>query len=96
MQRRNVDLPDPDGPRITTTSLASVVAVGDLFTQVQLIYGGNLKYVPLLVVASIWYLVLTSLLSVAQFFIERRYSRGAVPTRQGGVFGFGRPKSGMA
>ncbi len=81
---------------LKTTSLASVIAVGDLFTQVQLIYGGNLQQVPLLVVASIWYLVLTSLLSIVQYFIERRYSRGAVPARQGGFFGFGRPKSGLA
>ncbi len=81
---------------LKTTSLASVIAVGDLFTQVQLIYCGNLQQVPLLVVASIWYLVLTSLLSIVQYFIERRYSRGAVPARQGGFFGFGRPKSGLA
>ncbi|HEX6355113.1 amino acid ABC transporter permease [Actinophytocola sp.] len=78
------------------TSLASVVAVGDLFRQVQLIYGSNLQQIPLLVVASIWYLVLTSLLSVAQYFIERRFSRGAVPARTTGFFGFGRPKSGLA
>jgi len=81
---------------LKTTSLASVIAVGDLFTQVQLIYGGNLQQVPLLVVASIWYLVLTSLLSVVQYFIERRYSRGAVPARTGGFLGFGRPKQGLA
>jgi polar amino acid transport system permease protein len=81
---------------LKTTSLASVIAVGDLFTQVQLIYGGNLQQVPLLVVASIWYLVLTSLLSIAQYFIERRYSRGTLPTRKAGFFGLGRPKSGLA
>ena len=81
---------------LKTPSIAAVVVAGDLFTQVQLIYGGNLQQIPLLVVASIWYLVLTSLLSVAQYFIERRYSRGTVPVRSGGVFGFGRPKSGMA
>ena len=81
---------------LKTTSIAAVIAAGDLFTQVQLIYGGNLQQIPLLVVASIWYLVLTSVLSVAQYFIERRYSRGTVPVREGGVFGFGRPKSGMA
>jgi polar amino acid transport system permease protein len=79
---------------LKTTSLASVIAVGDLFTQVQLIYGGNLQQVPLLVVASIWYLVLTSLLSVAQYFIERRFSRGTVPARKAGFFGLGRPNSG--
>ncbi len=81
---------------LKTTSLASVIAVGDLFTQVQLIYGGNLQFVPLLVVASIWYLVLTSVLSIVQYFIERRYSRGAVPARVGGFLGFGRPKTGLA
>jgi polar amino acid transport system permease protein len=81
---------------LKTTSLASVIAVGDLFRQVQLIYGSNLQQIPLLVVASIWYLVLTSLLSVVQYFIERRYARGAVPARKTGFFGLGRPKSGMA
>lgn len=81
---------------LKTTSLASVIAVGDLFTVAQRIYGENYLYIPLLIVASIWYLVLTSLLSIAQYFIERRYSRGAVPTRQGGFFGFGRPKAGLA
>jgi len=81
---------------LKTTSLASVIAVGDLFRQVQLIYGNNLQQIPLLVVASIWYLVLTSLLSVVQYFIERRYSRGTVPARKAGFFGLGRPKSGLA
>ena len=81
---------------LKTSSLASVIAVGDLFRQVQLIYGSNLQQIPLLVVASIWYLVLTSLLSIVQYFIERRYSRGAVPTRRSGFFGFGRPKQGLA
>jgi polar amino acid transport system permease protein len=81
---------------LKTTSLASVIAVGDLFTQVQLIYGGNLLFVPLLVVASIWYLVLTSLLSIAQYFIERRYSRGTVPVRKARFLGLGRPNSGWA
>jgi polar amino acid transport system permease protein len=81
---------------LKTTSLASVIAVGDLFTVAQRIYGENYLYIPLLIVASIWYLVLTSLLSVAQYFIERRFSRGAVPARKGGFFGFGRPKQGLA
>jgi polar amino acid transport system permease protein len=81
---------------LKTTSLASVVAVGDLFTVAQRIYGENYLYIPLLLVASIWYLVLTSLLSVVQYFVERRYSRGSVPSRETGFLGFGRPKAGMA
>lgn len=80
---------------LKTTSLASVVAVGDLFTEVQLIYGNNLKQVPLLVVASIWYLVLTSILSIIQYYIERRYARGVVPTRSAGFFGLSRAKTGL-
>jgi polar amino acid transport system permease protein len=66
---------------LKTTSIAAVVAVGELFTTVQLIYGSNYKQIPLLVVASLWYLVLTSLLSVVQHYIERRFSRGTVPVR---------------
>jgi polar amino acid transport system permease protein len=81
---------------LKTTSLASVIAVGDLFTVAQRIYGENYLYIPLLIVASIWYLVLTSLLSVAQYFIERRFSRGTVPARKAGFLGFGRPKAGLA
>lgn len=65
------------------TALASVIAVGELFTVVQQIYGSTYREIPLLVVASIWYLVLTSVLSVGQHFIERRYSRGvAAPARR--------------
>jgi polar amino acid transport system permease protein len=81
---------------LKTTSIASVIAVGDLFTVAQRIYGENYLQIPLLLVASIWYLVLTSLLSVVQYFVERRYSRGSVPARQTGFLGFGRPKGGMA
>jgi polar amino acid transport system permease protein len=68
---------------LKTTSLVSVVAVGELFTNVQLIYGGNYKQIPLLVVASLWYLLFTSVLSVGQYYIERRYSRGSLPSTMG-------------
>ena len=34
--------------------------------------------IPLLLVAAIWYLVLTSLLSVGQFYVERHYAKGAL------------------
>ena len=36
----------------------------------------NFKTIPLLIVASIWYLAMTSVLYVGQYFIERRYGRG--------------------
>ena len=58
------------------TSIVSVVAISELFYQVQVIYGRNGRVVPLLMVATVWYLVLTTLLTIAQHAIERRFSRG--------------------
>lgn len=58
------------------TSLASVVALGELMHSVELIYSDNFQIIPLLMVASLWYIIMVSVLSVAQFFIERHYSKG--------------------
>jgi polar amino acid transport system permease protein len=62
---------------LKTTSLVTVLALGDLLGAASLIYGGNFKYIPLLAVASIWYLIMTSVLSVGQYYIERRFARGS-------------------
>jgi polar amino acid transport system permease protein len=64
---------------LKTTSLLSVAAILELFGTAQLIYGSNYKQIPLLVVASIWYLVFTSVMSVGQYFLEKRFGRGASP-----------------
>jgi polar amino acid transport system permease protein len=61
---------------LKTTSLASVIAVTELTYAAQLIYAQNYKTIPLLIVISIWYLLGTSILSVGQFFLERRFGRG--------------------
>jgi polar amino acid transport system permease protein len=61
---------------LKNTSLASVVAYGELLYAVQLIYAANFRQIPLLLVAVIWYLVMTSVLYVVQYFIERHYGRG--------------------
>jgi polar amino acid transport system permease protein len=61
---------------LKNTSLASVVAFTELLYSVQLIYSVSYQEIPLLMVAVIWYLVLTSVLYVGQYFIERRYGRG--------------------
>lgn len=58
------------------TSLASVVALGELMHSVETIYARTFETMPLLIVAAIWYLILVSILSVIQYFIERHYSRG--------------------
>ncbi|HLY49038.1 MAG TPA: amino acid ABC transporter permease [Solirubrobacteraceae bacterium] len=61
---------------LKNTSLVSVVAYSELLYSVQLIYAANFRQIPLLMVAVIWYLVMTSVLYVGQYFIERRFGRG--------------------
>jgi len=59
------------------TSIVSVMAIGELFYQVQVIYGRNARVVALLMVATIWYVLLTTVLSVLQYYLERYFGRGA-------------------
>ena len=59
------------------TSLASVVALQELMNAVENIYSSNFQTIPLLIVAALWYLIMVSVLSVCQSFIERRYARGS-------------------
>ncbi|MGA5300266.1 amino acid ABC transporter permease [Nucisporomicrobium flavum] len=61
---------------LKSTSVVYVLAIGELFYQVQVIYGRNGRVVPLLLVATVWYVVLTAVLSVLQHYTERRFSRG--------------------
>ncbi|MFD8621941.1 amino acid ABC transporter permease [Streptomyces sp. NPDC059513] len=60
------------------TSIVSVMAIGELFYQVQVVYGRSGRVVPLLMVATAWYILLTTALSIIQFYVERHYSKGAV------------------
>ena len=59
------------------TSLVSVIAMADLLYTAQLIYARTYETIPLLIVASLWYLAIVSVLSVAQHGLERHYGRGA-------------------
>ncbi len=65
---------------LKTTSLASVIAVTELLYAAQIIYGRTFQTIPLLIVAVIWYLILTSILSGGQFYVERYFARGSVRT----------------
>jgi polar amino acid transport system permease protein len=58
------------------TSLVLVIGLPELTTTAQLIYGRNLQQIPLLLVASIWYLALTTVLTIVQARLEKRMSRG--------------------
>src|SRR5207302_3171334 len=61
------------------TSLVSVLGVADLLQSAQSIYARTYETIPLLVVASLWYLIMTLTLSVPQSMIERRFSRSSRP-----------------
>ena len=61
---------------LKTTSLVVVIGYFELLTSVQRIYSVNFQTIPLLIVAAIWYLALTTVLSIGQGFVERRYGRG--------------------
>jgi polar amino acid transport system permease protein len=50
--------------------------VFDLLFEASQIYSATYQTIPLLIVASIWYLALTSVLYVGQYFVERRFARG--------------------
>ncbi|MFF5976350.1 amino acid ABC transporter permease [Streptomyces sp. NPDC012769] len=58
------------------TSIVSVIAVQDLLYSVQLVYHRTYQVVPLLLVATVWYVLVTSVLSVGQHYVERHYARG--------------------
>jgi polar amino acid transport system permease protein len=62
------------------TSIVYVLALGELFYTVSVIYGRTQRVLPMLVVAAIWYVVLTTVVTVVQYYVERRYSRGALRT----------------
>ncbi|MET3616343.1 polar amino acid transport system permease protein [Rhizobium aquaticum] len=60
---------------IKATSLVSVIAMADLLYSVQSIYNRTFEIIPMLMVAVIWYLFITSLLNIGQGYIERYYNR---------------------
>jgi polar amino acid transport system permease protein len=62
---------------LKTSSLVSVIALADLTYSAQLIYSVNYKTIQLLLIISAWYLICTTVLSVGQYYLERRFGRGA-------------------
>lgn len=78
-QAMRVIIPPTGSEIISTlklTSLVSVISMTDLLYVVGSIYNRTFQTIPLLVVACIWYLILTSVLQFVQRYVERYYSRG--------------------
>ncbi|MER5620008.1 amino acid ABC transporter permease [Streptosporangium sp. NPDC002544] len=65
---------------LKTSSLAAVISYGEILESAEFIYYANNRVIELLVVAAIWYLVVVSVLSVAQHFVEQRVGRGFQPS----------------
>lgn len=69
---------------LKTTSLVAMIAGHDLLTVSQRIYLKNFEVIAMLIVASIWYIVLTTIASIGQHYIEKHFGRGygtSVPLR---------------
>ena len=62
---------------LKTTSLVSVLSVTELLFTVEQIYSRTFQTIPLLIVASLWYLIVTTILTIGQYYVERYYARGA-------------------
>jgi polar amino acid transport system permease protein len=79
-QAMRVIIPPTGNETITmlkTTSLVLVVGAGDLLSRTSAIGARNFTTIELLLVASFWYVVLTSVSSYGQYHLERRFARGA-------------------
>jgi polar amino acid transport system permease protein len=66
---------------LKTTSLLIFIAVPELFQQGQNIINRTFLTIPILIMVSIWYLLVTSILTVGQFYVERYYGRGSSRTQ---------------
>lgn len=65
------------------TSIVSVIAMSELLYSAQAIYSQTYQTIPLLVVVSIWYLAVTTILTAGQTVLERRFSRGTRTSKAG-------------
>ena len=79
---------------LKATSIVSVIAVQDLLYSAQLIYNQNFLVIPLLLVATVWYVILTTILSIGQYFVERFYARGTHRRDGRGLWGPSRGPTG--
>jgi polar amino acid transport system permease protein len=74
---------------LKTSALVSVIGGLDLLTRTQNIYAQNFEVIPLLMVATLWYLALTTVLSLGQRYLERRFARGSSAVQRERRWSFG-------
>lgn len=61
---------------LKATSLVAFISGGDLLSNVTDIYSVNFAVIPLLVVASLWYLALVTIATIGQTYLERAVGKG--------------------
>ncbi len=61
---------------LKNSSLVSVISVSELFLVAKLQYSSTLLYFEWLIIASLWYLALTTVASIVQAWLENRYRQG--------------------
>jgi polar amino acid transport system permease protein len=62
---------------LKTTSLVSVLALADLLYSAQAIYARTFQTMPMLIVVSLWFLAITSVLTLGQHYLESYFSKGS-------------------
>lgn len=81
-QAIRIIIPPTANQLITTfknTALVSIIGLADLLHTAQIIYANNYQTIPLLITASLWFLIITSVLGYFQGLVERHYSKGFSP-----------------
>lgn len=61
---------------LKASAIVSVIGMEDLLTRAQHIYARNFLVIELLIVASLWYLALTTIATIGQHYLERAFARG--------------------
>ncbi|MBY4840013.1 amino acid ABC transporter permease [Pantoea sp. DY-5] len=83
--------------QLKTTAVVSVISLQDVLFSAQIIYQRTYEVIPLLLVATLWYLLMTSVLSVGQFYVERYFGRGVTRREKRSLLkslpGFSAPKA---
>jgi polar amino acid transport system permease protein len=64
----------------TTSLVGEAIAYPEVLYVVTQVYSVNFLIIPWLLIATVWYLLLTSILTVGQFYVERYFARGALRT----------------
>jgi polar amino acid transport system permease protein len=70
---------------LKSSSLVYTIGFAELLYETSQIYAQNYQTIPLLITASLWYLILTSVAYVGQYFLERKFGQGFSRNQRAGI-----------